>query len=315
MVNFQRAVRKQVKLKVALAGISGSGKTMSALLMARGMGKKIAVIDTENGSASLYSDKFDFDVVVLEPPFTTEKYVSAIEAAERANYDVIIVDSFSHAWGGEGGVTEKKAAIDARGGNQFANWKEPKRDYGRLKNAILHSPSHIICTLRCATAYEVSDDEGKKKRPQKIGLKPIAEPNIEYEFTVVFDLASDNTANASKDRTSLFKGEYFVITEKTGEKLLNWINSASTQESAEQSSEIPPEAHAPVNPTSDLGMPARSGFHCELEGCPGELVLFEKDGKKIGYRCEKSTRPDDGHTRMRMPAYFEKVKEARLVTS
>ena len=123
---FKKAERKQSKLRLGLNGPSGSGKTYSALLIAKGLGSKIAVADTEKGSASLYSDLFQFDTLEISPPFTPEKYIQAIEAAEKEKYDVLIIDSFSHAWMGEGGVLEQKALLDQNPkSNQFANWKKP----------------------------------------------------------------------------------------------------------------------------------------------------------------------------------------------
>lgn len=270
---FTRAVKRQAKLKLAIAGPSGSGKTMSALRMAQAIGKKIALIDTENGSASLYADRFQFDVAILEPPFTTDKYIAAIEAAERSGYDVIIIDSASHAWAGEGGTLDKKAALDARGGNNYTNWRGPKADYTKLKNAFLHSSAHIICTIRSKQAYAIVDDSGKSK-VQKLGLDPIAEPGIEYEFTVVFDVAADHKAQASKDRTSLFADKVFQITEKTGEELVTWLNSGA------------PQIESPKSE------PRGSGVHCDA--CGEQLILAKS---KVGYLCPKSTDKNDGHTR------------------
>lgn len=230
---FKKAERRQAKLKIAISGPSGSGKTMSALRVAKAIGGRVAVIDTENGSASLYADKFEFDTLSLEPPFTFDKYTAAIEAAEKEGYDVIIVDSFSHAWAGEGGTLDKKSALDARGGSGFANWKNPKQEYAKIKNALLHSSCHVIATIRSKQAYAQVEENGRTK-VQRLGMDPIAEPGIEYEFTVMFEVAIDHNAQATKDRTSLFSDKVFLITEETGQKLMTWLQSAKPAEPQEK---------------------------------------------------------------------------------
>lgn len=273
-LQFKKAERRQAKLKIAISGPSGSGKTYSALRLAKGIGGKTAVIDTENGSASLYADRFDFDTLEIEPPYTSQKYVAAIDAAEKAGYKVIVVDSFSHLWAGEGGTLDQKSARDARGGSGFANWKEPKQAYGQAKNAILHSTSHIIVTLRSKQAYLQVEDGGRTKI-QKAGMDPIAEPGIEYEFTVVFDAQMDHKVQASKDRTALFVGEVFQVTEDTGAKLMAWLAGAKPQEAKPQ--EQP------------------SGAFCAA--CGSELIETKQKGQ--GFFCPNwADKTTGNHTRV-----------------
>lgn len=272
-MTFVKAQRKRVKLRIGVSGPSGSGKTLSSLYIANGIGKKIVLIDTENGSGSLYADKvdFDYDTAEITPPFSPEKYVQVIEQAEKAGYDVIIIDSFTHAWAGEGGTLDKKAVLDARGGNQYANWKAPKQDFTKLKNAILHSSAHIICTLRSKQAYEMVDDNGKKK-PQKMGLDPISEPGIEYEFTVVFDMAMNHTALASKDRTDLFKDHAFVPKKETGEMILKWLDGGAEPTKPKSSAKPQVVSHSNGN-GSDIPLCKT----CET------LMMISKSGKH--YYC------------------------------
>ena len=97
---FRKAEKRKAKLRLAITGPAGSGKTYGTLLIAQGLGGKIAMLDTENGSGDLYADKFDYDVAVIQAPYTVQKYITGIHEAERAGYNVIIIDSLSHAWAG-----------------------------------------------------------------------------------------------------------------------------------------------------------------------------------------------------------------------
>lgn len=222
-IMFQKAQRKSIKLSLALTGPSGAGKTFSALTLAKGLGKKIAVIDTENGSASLYSDKFEFDVVELTPPFTTLKYIDAINFAEKSGYDVLIIDSLSHAWAGEGGLLQEKESLDQRGGNSYTNWATITKKHEAFKSAFLHSNIHIITTMRSKQDYVIEINEKGKQAPKKVGLAPIQRDGIEYEFTIVFDIAINHECVASKDRTNIFHDSIFKITEDTGASIKKWL--------------------------------------------------------------------------------------------
>lgn len=227
---FKKAERKKAKLKLAITGPTGSGKTYSALRLAKGLGGKVAVIDTENGSASLYSEKFDFDVLDMKPPFTTEKYISAIESAEKSGYETIVIDSLTHAWAGEGGLLEQKNLLDSRpGSNHWTNWGPIDKKDLALKNAYLHSTCHIISTMRSKMEYTQAEENGKKKI-QKVGLAPIQRDGLSYEFTTVFDIAMDHQAETSKDRTGVFDGRIFKITEETGVEIATWLNSGKAEE-------------------------------------------------------------------------------------
>lgn len=262
---FKKAERKQVKLKIAIAGPSGSGKTLSALLMAKGIGKRIALIDTENESASLYAgmklpngeEVPEFDTLSLDPPFTVDRYVMAMNAAVQAGYDVLIVDSLSHQWNGEGGTLSKKEQLDARGGNSYTNWAKLTPEHEKFKAAILHSDIHVLGTLRSKQEYAlVGDDKGKNK-VQKLGMAPVQRDGMEYEFTVFFDMDMRHQAEASKDRTGLFDGRLFVPSAKTGQELMQWLSGGvaaaprqvQAPAPAQQPAQQPrPAAVAPIRP-------------------------------------------------------------------
>lgn len=277
---FKKAERKQAKLRLALAGPSGSGKTFSALLLAQGLGGRIAVIDTEHGSASLYADIADFDTLELHAPYSPERYVEAITAAEQAGYSVLIIDSYSHEWTGSGGCLEanEKLAHQKFKGNTWAAWNETTPRHRRLTDKILTSSLHIICTMRSKT--ETVQGEGKKIL--KLGMKSEQRDGTDYEFTVVLDLTHDgHTAMASKDRTKLFE-EPELITEETGRRLLAWLNSGVSPE--ERAKELLVDALADIASAKDMAS-LQSAFNAAKAIAVGfddlvQQVVTAKDKRK-----------------------------------
>jgi hypothetical protein len=226
-IQIRKAQRRKAKLRLALLGPTGSGKTMSALKLGFGIGGKVGVIDTENGSADLYAHLGDYDVITLGKPYTVQKYREAIDAFEQAGYDTIIIDSLTHAWAGDGGLLAKQGQVEKRVGNSFAAWREITPDHNALVEAMLASPCHIIGTMRVKTEYVLEENDRGKKVPRKVGLQPVQRDGMEYEFTVVMDVDADHKASASKDRTTLFAGWYDTITEETGRKLRDWLESGA----------------------------------------------------------------------------------------
>ncbi len=224
-MQFTKAVRKKSKLRLAITGPSGSGKTYSALLLAKGLGGRIAVIDTENGSASLYSDLCEFDTLELTPPYSPERYIDAIQSADKAGYDTLIIDSTTHEWSGSGGcidINEHVAQTKFRG-NTWSAWSETTPRHRKFVDAMLQSNMHIIATGRSKTETSQEEINGKKK-VVKLGMKTEQRDGFEYEFTCVLDLVHENHyAVASKDRTGMFNNGAIVIDESTGKALLNWL--------------------------------------------------------------------------------------------
>lgn len=276
MSKFVKAERKRVKIKIAITGPSGSGKTYSALELASGIGQRIALIDTENDSASLYSDRFTFDTLCIDPPYTIQKYVEAIKAAEAEKYDVVVIDSISHAWAGEGGLLAKKEALDSRGGtqNQYTNWGSITKEHEAFKATLLNADIHMICTMRSKQDYQQIEENGRKKI-QKVGMAPIQRDGMEYEFTTVFDVAMDHAAVPSKDRTGLFDGFIAKLTKETGERLIAWLGGATAEprKAAEPEPENIPSFPAP-KPALSAVSPAD----------PGEFVIVaikEYKGMKV----------------------------------
>jgi len=182
-MGFSRAQRKRAKARIGLVGPAGSGKTMSALKLAYGIvgpEGKIAVIDTEHGSASLYADLCEYDVQELSAPFTAKKYMNAIKEAEQKKYDLLIIDGLSHAWAGPGGILEfVDNLVEVK--NKFTAWREATPQHNSLVEAMLQSPLHIIATMRAKTEYVISEDEKGKKVPKKVGLSPVQREGMDYE--------------------------------------------------------------------------------------------------------------------------------------
>lgn len=239
---FKKAERKRVKLRLGLCGPSGSGKTQSALRIASGLAGegKIYVIDTEKDSAELEAGKPgipDFLHAPIAPPYTPERYCEYIKAAADEGATVIVIDSLTHAWSGDGGVLDmhaiKERQVAGKGGNGWTAWRDITPAHNKLVETILACPCHVICTTRTKTAWEVVENDRGKKVPQKIGLKPEQREGMEYEFTCVLDLSVDgHYATSSKDRTSLFDGKYFIPSKETGEMLLAWLSDGKEDEYA-----------------------------------------------------------------------------------
>lgn len=202
MSGFQKAQKTQAKLRMALIGPSGSGKTMSALKIAQGLGQRIALIDTEHGSASKYAgDVAEFDTMQLSD-YHPDKFIQGIQDAARAGYDVLIIDSLSHAWTGAGGVLEQVDEIAARnrGGSSFNAWRDGSKLHNALINAILAAPMHVICTMRAKTEYVQEKDDRGKTQIKKLGLAPVQRDGMEYEFDVVGDVDIEHRLIVTKSR-------------------------------------------------------------------------------------------------------------------
>ena len=223
---YRKAERRKAKLRLAITGPSGSGKTYSALLVAFGIGGKIALLDTENGSGDLYSSLGDYDVCQISAPFTVQKYIDAIKDAENSGYDVLILDSISAEWAGSGGLLNLHTQLTSNNrNNSFSAWGQVTPKHNAFIDAIVASKLHIICTIRSKTEYaQIQNDKGKTEI-KKIGLGLVQREGIDYEFTTVFDLNQDHSVSVSKDRTSPFDGQVFMITQETGQMLKDWLDT------------------------------------------------------------------------------------------
>ena len=224
-MQLQQAQRHQVKLRLGLSGASGFGKSYSALLLAYGITNdwsKIAIIDTENNSASLYSHLGNYNVLTLNEPYSPERYIEAISTCERASMEVIIIDSITHEWSGKGGCLQIHEDL----GGTFQMWSKVTPRHQAFIDAILGSKSHIITTVRRKMDYSLDVTSNGKTKVIKHGTKEVTREGFEYELTVNFEFINDkHLVSASKDRTGLFMGKpEFVINSSTGKRLLEWCN-------------------------------------------------------------------------------------------
>ncbi len=246
---FRPAVRSDVSLLLSLAGGTGSGKTFSSLRIAKGLaeGKRFAVLDSENGRASYYADKFAFDVVDLRAPFRPDTYGGAIKAADDAKYPVIVVDSFSHSYAGEGGILDwsdeeldKMAGSDwkKREACKMASWIKPKQSMKKLVQQLLQVRAHIIFCLRAEPKIEmVRGENGKMEIRAKQSLTgldgwiPICDKNFPFEMTASFLLMADapgvpKPIKLMEQHRSIFPAGQ-PITEECGVKLLAWAKGGT----------------------------------------------------------------------------------------
>jgi len=215
MIKFAKATKKQSRARVALIGPAGSGKTYTSLAIASALGARVGVIDTERGSSSKYSkterrDGFEFDVVELES-FEPATYVEAIHAGEREGFDVIVIDSLSHAWMGKGGALEQvdMAAGKSKSGNSYTAWRSVTPMHNALVDAMLQCRAHLIVTMRTKTEYVLEEDDRGRKVPKKVGLAPVQREGLDYEFDVTGEINLNNDLVIDKTRCPELKGKMF----------------------------------------------------------------------------------------------------------
>lgn len=224
-LTFVPAVKKQLKARIALEGVSGGGKTYSALSIAQALGERIAVVDTEHKSSLLYADLFKFDWLGVDK-YSPDVLMEALAAA--AGHDVVVIDSLSHWWMGADGMLEQvdRAAKRSGGGNSFAGWKEMRPHERKMIDAMLAFPGHLIATMRTKTEWVVEENDRGRKVPRKIGLKAEQRENLEYEFTLVGHLDQENNLVVTKSRCPALAG---AVVNKPGTDfgltLREWLDS------------------------------------------------------------------------------------------
>jgi hypothetical protein len=265
MTTFRRAVKHEAKLRMALAGPAGSGKTFTAMTLASALaeGRPFALVDTEHGSASKYADLFTFDVLELDN-FHPDRYVEAIREAEAAGYGVLVIDSLSHAWSGKEGLLEQVERFTKLkySGNTFRAWADATPIQNRFIDALAGASLHVVATMRSKVEYVVETNERGKASPRKVGLAPIQREGVEYEFDLFGELDQDNTLVIHKSRCPALSGAVIV---KPGpavaDTLRSWLQGPEMPKrespgprAAESSQQEQPEDNAMETPK---GIPAR----------------------------------------------------------
>lgn len=264
MSAFQKAVKSKSKLRCAVFGPPGAGKTYSALAIASGLGGKIALIDSERLSASKYADRFEFDTVDLQRK-NIDEYIRYIADAGKAGYDVLVIDSLSHGWQELLEQIDKLAAAKYKG-NTWAAWSEGTPQQKKFVDAILSYPGHVIATMRSKIEYVTSKDDRGKTDIKKAGMAPEQGKGIEYEFDLLIEINQDHYATITKDRTGKYQDQ---IIEKPGvefgKELAAWLNNGSDREKA------PAQPEPPTPPVQSHAAPAPSSLPANVDTSTGEL--------------------------------------------
>ncbi|MEK6794906.1 MAG: ATP-binding protein [Spirochaetota bacterium] len=236
-MQFKRAIKSFVKLLCAIFGTSGAGKSYTMLRIATGIGGRIAAIDTEHGSLSKYADRFVFDVLDLIDT-SIDSYIEAINEAARAGYDILIIDSLSHAWQILLEKVNKIANVKYKG-NTFAAWSEGTPEQRKFIKAIVSFPGHVLVTIRSKTEWSIEDAGNGKKAPVRVGLAPEQGKGIEYEFDLLLEISPDHICRVIKDRTGKYQDK---MIEKPGEdfgrELKAWLSEGA----------LPPEPNYEIAP-------------------------------------------------------------------
>ena len=279
-MQFTKATKKTAKARVAIVGPAGSGKTWTALELALELGPRVAVVDSEHGSASKYSDRFAFDTVELTN-FAPAHYIEAIQVAERAGYDCVVIDSLSHPWMGTGGLLEQ---ADNRGGG-FDVWKTLTPQQNKLIEAISAAKIHVIATMRSKTEYVV--EKGKNKagnevnKPRKVGLAPVQRDGMEYEFDVVLLADENNVLTVTKTRCPALSEQAWRHQNKDMAALLKaWLSDGvvpaeepkAAGQTADSAPKADPEKAKPAAKTADKPLPVAA-----LSARLAELNIKGKD--------------------------------------
>lgn len=230
MSMFTKATKAQAKARVALDGPTGAGKTWNALVWATVLGDRVAMVDTERGSASLYAPHFDFDTLTMSPPYDPARLIEAVKAADAEGYDVFVIDSLSHFWEGEGGTLDiVDAAAQRAQGNSWSGWKVGTPALRHLVDTMLGCDMHLIVTMRSKMEWvleTVVNKHGKEvQQPKKIGMAPVMRAGVEYEFQVVGDLDLEHRLTISKSRCDVLADEVVQKDriKEAGETFCRWL--------------------------------------------------------------------------------------------
>lgn len=286
MAQLRKAQRQKAKIRLGLASPSGGGKTYSALLIAKGLvgsWDKVAIIDTENFSADLYSHLGDFNVLSIEAPYSPSKYIDAIKTCEDAGMECIIIDSITHEWSGVGGCLElQQIETDKqRNRNSYTAWRNITPLHQKFVDSILQSKCHIITTVRNKTDYIQETVDGRTSI-KKAGTAQVTRDGFEYELTVSLELDTNHYASVSKDRTNLFEGKpVFKPSEETGRIIKEWCESGQ-----DKRTEVF-KAIAEATTTSDIDKIAEDYAMLKIVNQSGKMVFPDEIKKALRAKYEE----------------------------
>jgi hypothetical protein len=281
---FQPAVKTESKLRMAIAGPSGSGKTYTALSVAAALvpGGKVAVIDTEHGSAAKYADLFTFDVANAAPPYHPDGLIKLVTFAANSGYDVVIVDSTSHYWNGAGGILDIKDDIERkmRNPNSYTSWKDVTPIHQRMVDTLVGVNAHVIVTMRSKQDYVLVEKNGKQV-PQKVGMAPVQRDGFEYEFDVMLDMDIKNVGHVTKTRCPALTDVDFV---KPGADLAailrEWLTGAAPEQAPPPVVFTPQAPPAPVKPAAQpAAVDPVATFVARVQSSPAVAAISFKNGR------------------------------------
>jgi len=235
---FKKATKEQSKVRLALAGVSGSGKTFTSLLFGTTIGRT-ALIDTEKGSASKYADLFDFDVLELDDHHP-DNFVKAIKAAE-SDYDCVVIDSLTHAWNGKNGCLElaDQESAKSKSNNSYISWKKITPIHDRLIASILSADCHVIATMRQKQQYEAGKNEQGRFSVTRLGMAPVQRDSVEYEFDIMGEMNIDNTLVITKSRMAELSGKVFNKPDaEIAKQIMAWCGSGEAPKPYELPSDL-----------------------------------------------------------------------------
>lgn len=274
-LTFTPATRTEAKARVAMIGPTGAGKTWTALQFARtlaGPNGTIGVIDTENASASLYSDTYDFQTAPWYPPYDPAKLAAAINDAAK-QFDVLIIDSLTHFWQGDGGVldiVEQEGAKVGSRGNNFAGWKKGTPLWRGILDALIFAPCHIVITMRSKMDYVQQPGQDGRMKVEKMGMAPVARNDVEYEFTVVCELDQSHRLTVTKSRCSDLADRTAAPHQSAAlaEVLVEWLSSATPDAHPHQPTPAP-------RPVGDITDAQKKRIHATF----GDKGITNRDAK------------------------------------
>lgn len=314
MFEFKKATKAKAKLKLAIIGPSGSGKTYTALNIAKYLGGKTAVIDTEHGSASKYADVFEFDTLELET-FSPETYIEALNAAIKAGYENVIIDSLSHAWMGKDGALElvDRAKKRSQSQNSFTAWADVTPLQNRMIDAIVAASANLIVTMRSKTEYVMETNERGKQTPRKIGLAPIQRDGLEYEFDVFAEMTIENEMIVSKTRCPALNG---LVIPKPGKQvadtLKEWLSDGVDKPAAKPAPVQKPVTMAAAGEQLAQGMPLEEAALVKnSEGTP----YTEIDTAKLTHMLNAMTKGvrENKYTGDELDTVLYKIEAAKAI--